>query len=191
MYSDNIAFVLKHYAPKRNVMALLDKRLGHIVAYTHREPVSVGALIAYELRRQHERNFIDHIDILHIPFEIAQEHLLFLHHMMEICYYFIPEGSTAPRVYELLLYVVTDPPLCRQRQKNILFLLFTLLGMYPDEVVICRDYAQALQNESFERILDTKIDRTIEKYIPRWLYQCITMHTCAQNFKTLHYLNEK
>jgi hypothetical protein len=191
MQSDSIAFVLKHYAPKRNVVALLDRRLGRIVAICNREPLSAGTLIAYQLRRQQDRYFIDNIDILHAPFEIAQQHLLFLHHMLEICYYFIPEGSRTSRVYDLLLYVVTDPPMCRQRQKNILFLLFTLLGMYPDEVAICREYAQALQHESFELILATKIDRTIEKYIPRWLYQCITMHACAQNFKTLHYLNEK
>lgn len=191
MQVDGRAFILKQYAPKRNVIAVLDRTLGHVVASTYATPMSVGTLIGYRLRQQARCATIEQIEILHVPFELAQYNILFLHHMLEICYYFIPEGSTAPRVYDLLLYVVTEPPICARRQKNILFLLFSLLGMYPDDVVICRDYAQALHHESFQTILSMHIDSSIEPHMSSWLYRCVMMHACARNFKTLHYLHEK
>lgn len=191
MQTDSIAFVLKHYAPKKQMVALLDKRYGRLVAHAVHDGLSVGSIIEYRLTQRQGRSFVDHIQVLHMPFELAVHNILFLHHLFEICYHFVPEGSIASRVYDLLLYVVTDPPLCRMRQKKILFLLFTLLGMYPDDVVICREYARALHQDSFDAILTATLDTGIEKYLRGWLYQCVTMHAYGQKFKTLHYLNEK
>ena len=190
MQRQQTGIVLKHYVPKRNMLVLLDETMGRINVVANCDALSAGTLLEYRIVQKRNRLMIEHLELLSMPLVLARHNLLFVHHLLEVCYHFILEGSRAPSVYHLLRYVLNRSEFNRMQQKNILCMLYTLLGIYPEQIPFFTAYASALEQEPLSAIIDKKINRKIEKYIAKWLYQCIQMHAQATNFKTIHFLDE-
>ena len=182
--------VLKHFVPKRQKLALLDKVLGRIEVVTTREALSTGTVVEYQLYSKKCWYVADRLEIIAMPFAVARDDVLFLHHILEIVYHFIPEGMRAQRVYELLLFVYDMGVLSVEQKKIALSVLFALLGIYPEDAPAYVSFMQTLLAEPFAIMFKRKIDTRVEKYIAGWLYQCIMVHAGAQQFKTIHFLHE-
>ena len=104
-----VGIIVKTYLPQKYKLAILDKELGKIVCVPHREDIRCGTLISYHLSQQKNVYFIQNITIIDMPLSLAQYNLIFLHHVLEICYYFIPVGSNVPEIFDLLSYILIVP----------------------------------------------------------------------------------
>lgn len=184
------AIVLKHYMPKKQVICLLDRSLGRIRATTHHAPLSVGTIVTYHYHRVGHYHKVTNIQIEYVPFVAVPEDMLFLHHLIEVCYQIIPEGVHLQRLYELLVFIFSERIFTHIQKKKILCAVYAMLGLYAQENNVYARYMYQLEQSSLDEIIDNNIDVNIEKNISRWLYQCISLHVDVRLLRTVHFLYE-
>lgn len=182
--------VLKHYAPKKNICALLDKRLGRIAAVVIHDTLSAGTVLRYQLTQKKQWYVLDAVEIVDMPLAMARYDMLFLHYILEMCYHFTIQDSGPDQLYDLLIFVCNYKQFTPPQKKRILCVLAVYLDLYPDDATFSSSYLHALAQKPLQEVIDTNIDANIEKNISRWLYQCIRVHVPAQKFKTIHFLDE-
>ncbi len=186
----NIGIVLKSYQPQKCKLAILDRDSGKIMAVPNRTDISHGALIMYFKREQEHLTFIHSIDIIDMPFALAHEDIVFVHHVLELCYYFIPMSSHAPQIFIALLrfyeypIVLTTPIM----KKIFVVQLFFLLGVYPESPWAKSASINQLISTSIDIWAAQSIDLKIEKELDEWLMHCIKTHPQAAYFRTINFL---
>lgn len=185
------AIVLKNYVPKKNALALLDRMSGKITGISHSlDHIAHGCMIEYVVdSKKQSPLYMQQIELVQMPLLMAQEDILFLHHVLELCYYFIPNGSQATSVFNLMLMMYT-PELWMKNvilKKIYLCKLFALLGVYPDEEVLKKPSYVRLATKPFAAMLDQEFLPDDENEIDDWLRMCILSHPIAGRFKTNYF----
>ena len=186
------AIVLYTFGNKDQKVALLDSQYGKIMCYIPERSLSIGAHIEYQLIKKRRHSTAYMIEVIRMPFAVARSDILFLHHVLEVCYHFIPEGVVASDVFTLVEYMYRqNDTLIRSVSKKLyMSKLFILFGIYPEESYIRFNYWQMLLVESIESILEKSMDSAIEHELNVWLRSCIQVHPLVHTFKTLEFLNE-
>ena len=182
--------VLKSHMPFKQTVSLLDKSLGHITGILMHDTLSIGTVLMYRLDPTGQRYFVKELELVDMPFILARHDMLFLHHMVELCYTFIPEGVHSERIYDLLRFVFNKSLITKQQKTKILCVLYALLDLYVDDASLYNSYIHELAQVPLDAMIDKDIDTNIEKNISRWLYQCIDMHIQVHQLKTVHFLDE-
>lgn len=188
----NKAIVLKTYLPQKYKLSLLDWHLGKIMGVPNRVDIGHGALIEYHLREQNGFYFMHGINIIDLPFALAKEDILFVHHVLELCYFFVPLGGEVPRLFDLImiLYDASNALIHDNAKKLFLFKLFSCLGLYPEDPKFRTPYFHQLAGSSIDMITIQPLDLVIEQALDEWLLSCIALHPCTHNFKTVHFLHK-
>jgi len=184
------AIVLYTFQKSDNRVALLDSACGKVVCYTAHTTLQIGAHIEYQLVKK-RRHFMAHdIEVVRMPFAIARDDILFLHHVLEMCYHFIPEGMVAEDIFALIEFMYHNGEMLSNAIAKKLYLskLFILFGIYPEKPYINLSYWQVLLERPIEVILEQK-DTSIVPTLTIWLRSCIYVHPLAHTFKTLEFLN--
>jgi hypothetical protein len=186
----NTGIVLKNYYPSKCKLALLDRDLGKIMAVPHRVDISHGTLISYFSRTQESMHFIYNIDIMDMPLALAQHDIFFVHHVLELCYYFIPQGSQALHVFRTLLHfyefpVILDTPVMK---KIFIMKIFFMLGVHPEGNYLRNAQCIELLSTSIDILASRSIDLSIEQELDVWLEYCIKNHPRSEYFKTMNFL---
>lgn len=182
--------VLKHYAPKKNLICLLDQSLGRIKAVLRYDMLSAGTLLAYILDKYNNVYYIKDIELIDMPFAAAIHDVFFVHHLIEICYYFVQEGACIERVYAILSFVFSKNIFTNIQKKKILCVLYAALGLLIEQESLYNEYIYSLEQEPLHDMIDKDIDINIEKNISRWLYQSIRTHIDVRYIRTIHFLDE-
>lgn len=186
----NKAIVLKTYLPQKYKLCVLDDTLGKVMTVPNREDIGYGTLILYHAREQQFIYFMHGIEIIDLPLILAKEDILFVHHVLELCYFFVPVGVRVPRLFQLLTNLYYSPALLHTNisKKLFLFQLFACLGLYPEGAHFQTPYFHQLSIASIDNFALQPIDLMIEQELDEWLLECIARHPCTHNFKTIHFL---
>ena len=125
-----------------------------------------------------------------MPFALAQEDILFLHHVLEICYYFMPIKSYNPTIFSLLhvLYMSDGWLHTMAVKKFFLLKLFVLLGFTQDKKFRTPSFHR-LVTAPFAQMLSGDIDSYDEETVNEWLRLCVASHPIADKFKTTYFLD--
>lgn len=190
MMNIHTGIVLKHYVPQKNMCAVLDSALGRITGVLMHDYISAGSIVQYVLVQKKDRYFMEQIEFIHMPLFLARSEMLFIHYVLEMCYHFVPEGTGASRLYDLLAFVFDQKTFSVEQKKVVLCVLLAHLELYPEDAVHSSAQLYALAQVPLANILEKKIDIKVEKNIARWLYQSIQVHMHTQQFKTIHFLDE-
>lgn len=182
--------VLKHYAPQKDLVCLLDQDHGRIRAILKHDTLSAGTLLGYTLDKRNNSYFVKDVEFLDMPFDAAIHDLLFVHHLLEVCYHFVQEGTCVERVYNLLHFVFSRNIFTNTQKKKILCVLYAVLGLSAEHEPIYNEYIYILEQAPLHDMIDKDIDTNIEKNISRWLYQSIRAHIDVRYVKTIHFLDE-
>lgn len=183
--------ILSLYNYKKNKVALIDATNGRIDGYyMHSQRLRPGMIVRYEIQRLNQRIFLSNISLEQVPLMLAQEHLLFLHHVLEVSCQIMPAGSCAVGVFDLFTLLYSPDPFLYsvQKQKVFLFKLFTLLGIHSSFYVLSSATANFLDNFSINTSHHETIDFQIEQELDTWLFQCIIEHIKPDSLKTVHFL---
>jgi len=188
----NIGIILKNYYPQRQKISVLDRKMGKIQYPSPKnKAIPVGSLIGYYVE-QNRYNFykINQLEILNIPFETATDDILFLHHVLEICYYFIPCGAEMQEIFNLLMYLYSFPYKLKYiiEKKLFLFKLFVSLGIFPEGKEFQTPYFHALSLQSIDTLISKKLPLGVERDLNTCLQTCIQMHPMFRYFKTVNFL---
>lgn len=173
-------------------MIIFDEEIGKIEAIASSEEVSAGALIHYYRYQKGSLMILQECDVVNVPFEIAQKDILFLHHVLEICYFSLPFGSRNEEIFQLLLALFYEPPLaCDTMLFKIVFVfkLLVMLGMHPDEPTFQKPYYFILARESIDTIMEKSIHLNIKNVLHEWIQCCLHAHPLIHSFKTIHFLD--
>ena len=192
MSNKSTGIILKQPLSQKNMVALLDKRFGRIEGIFRPSDVCAGSLIQYDVLLRNNRYFINDLQLIYIPLSLAQIDLLFLHHVLEICYYFIPIGSDIVGVFDLLSFLYTVDHMWKNKilKKIFVFKLLTTLGVWPDYHNAYTSRFEQLSALPIDRINSEAIDLACEQELDDWLRCCMAQHSCIDEFKTVNFLNE-
>ncbi len=171
---------------------MLDGVLGKIELVPHRQGLTPGMLISYHARVHNNIYFAHTIDIIDVPIALVQNDILFFHHVLELCDYFVPLHSCVQGVFDLLLvlYVADNLVSCTISKKIFLIKIFMLLGMHPEEDRFQTPYFCRLPAESIDTITQQTIESKCEKELDEWLLNCVSSHLHSKELKTMQFLNK-
>lgn len=191
MHAFHSGIILKISGSKKNRLALFDETQGRIEAIMA-EPKSffAGAIVSYRLVPRFGCVMMYDIQLMDAPLMIAHHDMLFMHHVLEIVFHFVPVASTAEGVYELLqhLFVRERVPLNRSYVQLFLFKLLTMIGMYPEVHVLSSQQIKTLHAIPIDRLRTAPIDLECSEALDQWLRHCIGFHPLVEQFNTLHFL---
>lgn len=192
MQGDSIGVVLNYVAFSKYKIALLDKKCGRIEGILSGFDVHSGALITYNSHHNKSQYFISDIKMQLMPLALARIDMLFLHHVVELVYYFAPVGSCVEGVFDLLMffYVVEHEWMSMQFKKFFLLKLLTTLGIIPELEHISTSYISQLSQLDVKQFDISLIDYAGEKQLDRWLWSCVYQHPYVSEFKTIQFLSQ-
>lgn len=181
-----VGIVLKKYSPKKQKISIFDNTLGRIEAvYTNNvslQSIHHGSLIHYYTeQRSTDLYLITQCEVQTIPFELAQHDIHFLHHILELSYYFLPLNCAYPETFELLKTSLSNALF---NKAIILLRFFSSLGIYSEDLPFEKNYFHRLLSDHFETILKEKFNESQLKQLDMWLMRCKQLHPYSKNFKT-------
>lgn len=191
--TDELGIVL-HYNDENNSAILLDNKRGKIKARSYGTNLSSGMVIAYDLEGTHYHSYqLKWTEVLACPEQQAQQDILFLHHVLELCDYFIPLHVKEKGVYSLLKLLCTGQLLSvdsHNKKRLFLFKLSSGLGLYPQDSIFHTPFFYRLAQLPIKEILHESIDDTIVHKLNKWLHDCIAQHPFVDRFKTICFLTD-
>jgi hypothetical protein len=189
-----LAIVIKSFQPMINKIAVLDHAQGRIDLVVLRDQIVTGSLIRYRaIPAYHSMDGVADFVLEDIPFELARTDLLFFHHILEVCYYFIPLGAPVAEIFDLLLFLYSsDKQLWQEYSFKMVFMVRLLIeiGFYSVSLELEKKVMETLRYSPFNDTMHT-IATTHEKTINRWLRRCIAEHPRGNIFKTVHFLTRE
>lgn len=181
--------VLKKFFSKSRKIALFDKQYGRWECIPNTENICLGAIVQYE-KKNHASAIIADVEHIYLPVMLAQTDILFLHHILELCYYFLPVGISAPEIFHLIEFIYAyQKPLSNKEKKLFLIKFFTLIGIYPDDSKFQSVPFYQLIAEPIDIIMNQSLDLMNEQFLNQWLLGCVCVHPDVDNFKTMRFLD--
>jgi hypothetical protein len=182
--------ILKKNNISTHKVTLLDKLHGKIECIMHRTAMPVGTLLTYNLQLHPTVSLISNASLHHLPLALATHDILFLHHILELIYYFTYIGDNTHKIFDLVsfLYSTEQRAMTMQSKKFFLLKLLMSIGTIPEH-----DYAHT-KHIVYLNTIDIAAFHTIsltvqcEKELDRWLWSCIWQHPYVNEFKTVHFL---
>lgn len=182
--------ILHRFFPKKNKIAVLDSVLGRIDGIVRHDGTMLGALMSYEIEHKSSAYFLQNLQIEDLPLALARMDILFVHHLLELCYYFMPVGSCVVGIFELLqvLYMPQVKDFSTQSKKIILFKLLATLGVHASVHVQDTDLFDQLMHMSIDTIGCAALDLKNEKKLDMWLLYCMVEYADIDALKTIQFL---
>ncbi len=191
MQNSYTAIVVRQLGTPHKI-ALLDHAAGRVDGIVSSPLVRVGSMIEYVVdRNRGALCYIKWFSVVGMPLSIAKLDILFWHHVLEICYYFVPVGSFTYQLFELLEFLYTvDVGMCwcMRSKKLYLFKLLVLIGVYTRLPRLPVEQIQHLQALPLHMIANEVIDDQSEKMLDEWLRLCVYEHPAIRKFTTTHFL---
>src|SRR5579871_6396916 len=92
--------VLRVPSPDQHIVSLFDSQQGRLKALTNFSPSIVhGELISYRLEPWRQTYRLYDVHIMQLPASWVYTDILFLHHVLEMAFFFLPEHSCALHVF--------------------------------------------------------------------------------------------
>lgn len=187
-----VGIIIKTFFPQKQKIAVFDNRLGKIVCVPPHERLCLGSVILYSASERNNMYFIHQVEMIDVPFNLAHDDILFLHHVLELLYYFVPIGSGDEQLFYIIqsLYQSSTWRNTPQFKKMFLCKFFIFLGMHPEESLVSKKLLYKLTALSVDMLFQESLDLESERALDGWLMQCIRMHPQIDYFKTVHFLTE-
>lgn len=207
-------FILRVLSPSNNKFSVLTRTQGKLVitAWSPAEMrlLTLGSLIQFTTSNPlHNVYKATHIKLLERSYAITMIDLAWGHHLLELCYYFMPLHQPS---FDCFAFLVNCNMLCAMNEhfqsswnslKRVsIGVLLTMFGFYPsDELLI-----PIVQfKEALLRFIDFKDIGNIESItegmhslytkhcvlFERWMLECIQTHPRKGAFKTLNFMYEQ
>ncbi|EKD48630.1 MAG: hypothetical protein ACD_64C00215G0004 [uncultured bacterium] len=172
-------------------VAILNDRVGRIDAISIKAP-HVGSLIRYRVQRERGTlHFLEYYSIIDLPFFLGRSDILFWHHVLELCYHFMPVGSYASELFELLSFLYTvekENSWGMHAKKMYLFKLLSTIGIQTEIPQLPAVKLQQFMAMSASQMKHVVLDEQSEKILDKWIRVCVSEHPAIEQFKTMHFL---
>lgn len=149
--------------------------------------VQKGSIITYYVvRDKYQKLLLQDVEIEHTPLNWGRCDIYFLHCLLEMCYYFVPQGVGCKKTFQFFLELFSNFSSFKTEldKKRVIAKLFSELGVYPHDSAI---------EHSVEQFLKTPIDNLVradlqlanEALLDRWILWCMQTHPQRQWFRAI------
>ena len=167
--------------------------------------LSPGMLVLLELRKLGERFCAEQVAIVSAPM-CGKDDLLWIHHLLELCYYFIPVGLEASDVYDAVAACLDILSISKIFESNFdvvkklcAFKVMCLLGFYPPKNLISYIpvfhylVAVSVDSQNYGKVISLNallenISNNDIQCVNTWMLECMNTHHCSALFKTYDFL---
>ena len=186
----HIGVVLRTFSSDRKKHSILDRHEGKVTRISYDTTITQGALISYFVKVTVCSQVITGERVLDLPLELARDDILFLHHILELCNYFLREQGPVRTTFDLLMLLYTPGKLFSSvvKKKFFLFKLLLSFGCYTDYEPFSLSMFHRLRSESIDSLANSHLDLEIERDMDEWLCSCVGAHPCFRFFKTVCFL---
>jgi len=203
-----LGFVLKRFFPFKQKLSIFAQQKGKIDVIT--SPISVcsklwpGMLVSFNTKKTNKNIYIsENIEILLSPQEDHFLNLAWIHHLLELCYFFIPQEKPQNEIfkhlYSCFLILKLEHIFSNQFEtiKKICSLKFMqLAGFYPRNNLepLLNIYEQLtcmsidIDDQQKVKFLKTALELITNaqiKEIDNWILNCVQNHPYVNSFKTI------
>lgn len=208
MQTKEFGFILKRFLPYKKKLSVLCNNKGKINLTT--QPIEKcnnlwpGMLISFYPTFINKKICLaNNIEILINPHESTTSEFYYMHHILEICYYFAPLDNPCPEIFHFLYDYFSLVKIENHFGNKIniikkiyLIKLLCLIGFYPEKplISILNIYDQIRSNsidfnnhrkvQSLTKDLN-EIELLYNKKINGWALSCLNSHPCFKLFKTI------
>lgn len=186
--------VLKRYMPKKQKISVLDAHLGRIEAVIRDERllqcVWPGMELAYIPIEGPGFHYLDHASLIAAPFVSAQQDIGFLHHMLELSYYFLEINDVTPEIFSLVQFACMANQELTHEQKVMIVAKF-LWQLRQDVEMLSESVAlQRLLGLPLQGMLKEQIGSQALAHLFSWIRHTIKCHPQRAYFKTSGFIME-
>ena len=177
----------------RKKTALLDQSFGIIQGYVQKA-YAAGSVIQYHVAPCVGGGyFINSPQLYYCPIAIAAVDIEFLHHILELCYFFAPIGSCVNGLFELFaaLYSSIQSYKTSQAKKYFIFKVLVQLGLWPEAIVFHTEKMIAFAQKPIASVVLENIDPILEKELELWVKYCILQHPRSNLLRTMSFYGKK
>lgn len=193
----NFGIILKKSNLKKRTFTIFDNILGKIECLTEHKYqdklISNGTLIEYQVLKWRSLLILKNIEILIVPNTYNYNDLLFLHHILEICLFFIPIHYT--QNVDKIFNTIKNALITIENKSNILEKfhllkeLFIWLEIHPNEYYFKNSNSIFLISSNIDNNLNADENRKIMSNLKSWLIACLNTHPFAHKINTASFLN--
>ncbi|HEX2978373.1 MAG TPA: hypothetical protein VHO47_04610 [Candidatus Babeliales bacterium] len=180
--------ILKAHLPNVHKCVIFDRLIGKLdgTAPKGLQNLAPGFLISYYRTAQGPLYKLEEIELVVVPVSMSHETIFFLHHVLELCYYFMPHESSNESLFCLLEFLLHAADYITYSWFKKIFLLrfFISVGMYPEDEMLHTERIQELINGPII-LQDHMLDSHTNQALTEWLRDCVALHPQRHLFKTL------
>jgi len=175
---------------KEHLCTLLTRNRGVVRVAAYQTGLILGSLIRCTLCKSGNRCAVQNVELLEVPFVLARDDLLFLHHILELCRAFIPQGARAPEVFDAVcaLYAQRTCRLSNLCKKLFLCRLLICVGLYDSLPKIDAAVLETVLTLPVDMARWSTIDLDSQQELDAWLLACVAGHPQVEHFNTVHFL---
>lgn len=189
--------ILRTYKPRKYKLSLFDEHLGRIeciVPVKKRaffDKAANGALLYYYIKPLQTVYELHEIEIIDLPSAYARHDIYFLHHILELYYYFIPSDLPSIELFDLLklLFAPSSYLYTKHGKKMFVLKFLSVLGVFPEETVSFSPEMYRLISLSIDGMLKRTLDAHLEKEIENLICASIGAHPYKKQFKTTYFIS--
>lgn len=213
MFDQETGFVLKRFLPSTHKISLLTSSMGKINLVVKKtgalQRAWPGMLIAYQPKTLYESTFFsESIEIMEIPPTTTADDNFIIHHLLELCYYFVPLANPCSEIFDHLcscFAFFTHKQLFEKNfdtLKRIFILRFLYLaGVFPlhnstesmqlfTRLTACSlDIKDQQKVESISMLIET-VNKLGLRTVDKLIFDCIKTHPSFKLLKTVPFLYE-
>jgi len=189
MLTQRQGIILKTYMCSRNKVTVLDTVAGRIECIPDTQRLCLGGLIQYS-GTPHAYHLLAHqVEQIAVPWDLAQVDILFLHHVLELCYLSIAQATQEASLFTLLCLLYEQRDWSSLLYKKLFLaklyqVLHVALGVRSPVLLYVMN---KMITESIDTVAHQLIDLSMEKELDKWLRACIEKHPYRNHFKTIHF----
>ncbi len=194
-------FVIKRFYPHKNKFSILSKMYGRadliVTQPTMCARVWPGMCVSFIPYKRDNGIYTHTVAIEYTPEERSHDELIALHHILELCYFYLPTNNPCPEIYNLISLFITftlyQQTLCAMYPviQNLWVAKFlSLMGFYEqapiikdltifDMMIVDFTHSQNLEF-SMSQIKHINIQK-----INDWIMLCLKTHPLYAHFKTV------
>ena len=152
-----------------------------------RPPLVRGALVSVTVTKRQQGYELSNVDCLALPASWVADSLHFLHHIIELVAFFVPENQASGDIFNHMLSLYREQPAERNAElvRNLfLCKFFMMTGLYPEPT--CAQDVQFLRllEQGFDEYAVIENDVFLQKKMIEWLDACVALHPASNQIKT-------
>lgn len=175
---------------KFSQVCILDKTFGKIFAtIKNPEKIIIGSILEYSLSQKINRFKISNSNICFLPEIKSINTIIFLHHFLELIYFFIQEHEISDNIFELTINILKIGREIDDKYQQILICKLLLeIGIITEKIPSYKTI-NIIREIPVDILPHIKIDLSTKRDIKMWIIHSLKNYIPKDKLQTIKFIN--